>query len=419
MIIAKNGTSNGQVFSTSITYDSHGRLVETIEKSNGRVFTQKGFVYDNEGRIDSYEKGVISSGIYTGVKIQNIYDPNSGQLFQVKDKDNGKILWEINAKGQIIRAKLGATQIVNNYDKNNFITNINHTSSKGTILQIGYKFDAIKNELNNRITSGDFNIEEYFNYDDNNRLVSWTNPQTGKLSSNVYDIEGRIKENDMLGSVKFENTQSIYSPSSVVLNDLGKQKLENNFTQKIIYNENNDPITIDGIKGDVRFEYGLTEMRQRVDFGGNFLQNDTKEISDGTSSSQKYSKFTRFYSEDGSFEVTINNQTGEEKHVLYIGSTPYESNIIFVKNYNENKGSYKFLHKDYLGSILAITDESGNKLEQRHFDAWGNITHLQVDGGVIMTDENKIGNLISDGRLLIDRGYTSHEHFTEVGIIHI
>jgi len=39
-------------------------------------------------------------------------------------------------------------------------------------------------------------------------------------------------------------------------------------------------------------------------------------------------------------------------------------------NFTESNGSYKFLHKDYLGSILAISDEAGNKLEQRHFDAW-------------------------------------------------
>ncbi|WP_227411578.1 RHS repeat domain-containing protein [Cruoricaptor ignavus] len=130
-------------------------------------------------------------------------------------------------------------------------------------------------------------------------------------------------------------------------------------------------------------------------------------------------RFTKYYSEDGSFEVTRNNQTGEEKHVLYIGGSPYESNIIFVKNYTESSGSYKFLHKDYLGSILAISDESGNKIEQRHYDAWGNLTHLQVNGGAIVTDENQIRDFLSSGGLLVDRGYTSHEHFAEVGLIHM
>ncbi|QOR72984.1 hypothetical protein IMZ16_05390 [Cruoricaptor ignavus] len=77
------------------------------------------------------------------------------------------------------------------------------------------------------------------------------------------------------------------------------------------------------------------------------------------------------------------------------------------------------MHKDYLGSILTISDEAGNKIEQRHYDAWGNLTHLQVNGGAILTDENQIRDFMSNGGLLIDRGYTSHEHFAEVGLIHM
>ncbi|SHJ23239.1 RHS repeat-associated core domain-containing protein [Cruoricaptor ignavus] len=147
-------------------------------------------------------------------------------------------------------------------------------------------------------------------------------------------------------------------------------------------------------------------MRQMATYGGNFA-------ADGEG------RFTKYYSEDGSFEVTRNNQTGEEKHILYIGGSPYEANIVYLKNYKESSGSYKFLHKDYLGSILAISDEAGNKVEQRHYDAWGNLTHLQVNGGAILTDENQIRDFLSNGGLLLDRGYTSHEHFAEVGLIHM
>ena len=77
------------------------------------------------------------------------------------------------------------------------------------------------------------------------------------------------------------------------------------------------------------------------------------------------------------------------------------------------------MHKDYLGSILSISDETGNKIEQRHYDAWGNLTHLQINGGAIVTDENQIRDFLSNGGLLVDSGYTSHEHFAEVGLIHM
>ncbi|QQQ73341.1 hypothetical protein JHW31_15935 [Chryseobacterium indologenes] len=144
-------------------------------------------------------------------------------------------------------------------------------------------------------------------------------------------------------------------------------------------------------------------MRQQVTYGGNF-------------GSDQQGQFTKFYSEDGSFEVIKNNATGQEKHILYIGGTPYESNIVYLKDFTESSGSYKFLHKDYIGSILAISDEAGNKLEQRHFDAWGGLAAVAFgNNGAVITDKNVINN----SSLLLDRGYTSHEHFAEVGIIHM
>lgn len=410
-VISKSGTSKGKTYSSNISYDPQGRILSSSEGSNGKYFIQKDIAYDDKARVISYEKQLYSSGVLTKVRIQNVYSAWNGELHQVKDKITDKTLWELNQtneKGKVLKARLGLVDIINNYDlTNGFLTEIKHSSAvKPSLLNIQYQFDAIKNELKSRITGGDFNITESFDYDGNNRLVNWTNPVTGvKIHNgilNVYDAKGRILENDQVGTIKFENSARIYQPTGMTLNAAGTQRYNNDLIQSIVYNENNDPVFIDGEKGDVTFQYGLSSMRQRVSYGGNFSM-------DGEG------KFTKFYSEDGSFEVVKNNVTGKEKHILYIGGTPYESNIIYLKNYDETNGSYKFLHKDYLGSILAISDEAGNKLEQRHFDAWGNFTHLQIGNGAIITDKN----IIDTTSLLVERGYTSHEHFAEVGIIHM
>ncbi|WP_123862146.1 SpvB/TcaC N-terminal domain-containing protein [Chryseobacterium artocarpi] len=408
-IISRSGTSKGKSYSSNISYDPQGRVLSSSESSNGKYFIQKGITYDDKARVVSYEKQLYSSGVLTKVQIENVYSTWNGELTQVKDKITGKSLWELkeaNAKGQVLKAKLGVTDVNNIYDANGFLTNVNHSSAvKPGILQLSYSFDAIKNELKSRTTGGDFNIVESFDYDDNNRLINWTNPVTGikpSANRNSYDVKGRIMENDQVGTMKYENSTKIYQPTSMTLNAAGTQNYNNDLIQRITYNENNDPVFIDGMKGDVAFQYGLTSMRQRVTYGGNF-------------STDGEGKFTKFYSEEGSYEIVRDNTTGKEKHILYIGGTPYESNIIYLKNFTESSGSYKFLHKDYIGSILAIRDEEGNKLEQRHFDAWGNFTHLQIGNGAIITDKN----IIDNASLLIDRGYTSHEHFAEVGIIHM
>ncbi|MCQ9639363.1 T6SS effector amidase Tae4 family protein, partial [Chryseobacterium sp. WG14] len=412
-VVAKSGTSKGQAYSNNASYDPQGRLLSSSENSNGKYFIQKGITYDDKARVISYEKQLYSSGTLTKVQIENVYSAWSGQLYQVKDKTSGKILWELketNAKDQVVKAKLGVADINNTYDANGFLTGVNHSSAiKPSILQLSYSFDAIKNELKSRTTGGDFNIVESFDYDDNNRLVNWTNPVTGikpSTNRNVYDVKGRITQNDQVGTIKFENSAKVYQPTGMTLNAAGTQNYNNDLIQSIVYNENNDPVFIDGEKGDVAFQYGLTSMRQRVTYGGNF-------------STDGEGRLTKYYSEDASYEIVKDNTTGKEKHVLYIGGTPYESNIVFLKDFTESSGSYKFLHKDYIGSILAISDEVGNKLEQRHFDAWGNFTHLQIKNGAVITNALAIEETIQKYGLLLDRGYTSHEHFLEVSIIHM
>ncbi|PTT36042.1 type IV secretion protein Rhs, partial [Chryseobacterium sp. HMWF028] len=408
-VTSKTGTSNGKKYTYTIDYDPQGRFITSTQKTPEASFYHKNVVYDNKGRVRSYVKEAQSSGIVTMVSIENLYNQWNGELYQVKDKASGKILWELqqtNARAQVVKAKLGTTEINNTYnDATGMLQEIKHLSSiSAPIVNIQYTFNAIRNELNYR-KNVLFNISESFNYDGNNRLVNWTNPVTGitpPADRNIYDIKGRIMENDQLGTIKYENADKIYQPTGMTLNNSGIQNYDQDLIQTVLYNENNDPVFIDGEKGDAAFQYGLTAMRQRVTYGGNFSTD-----SDG--------KFTKIYSEEGTFEVVKNNATGKEKHIIYIGNSPYEADIVYLKDFTEATGTYRFLHKDYLGSILAITAENGKTLERRHYDAWGNFTHFQKNSGAIVTDKNIINTTL----LLIDRGYTSHEYFPEIGIIHM
>ncbi|MEL5903688.1 RHS repeat-associated core domain-containing protein [Elizabethkingia anophelis subsp. anophelis] len=397
LLISKTGTSNGKAYFNTVVYDTFGRVLESTENSNDRIYTQKDIVYDNKSRVVSYKKSLLSSGVATEVQIENVYEAWSGQLYQVKDKTNGRLLWELqnsNAKGQVLRTRLGASTIENTYDANDFLNQTLHSSSKSLLFDSQYSFDAVQNELKERTRQGDFVIREVFTYDDNNRLVQWTNPKTGRLSSNKYDLEGRITENDQIGTIQFGDIAKKYQPTGAKLSTISKQNYLNSQIQRIIYNENNDPLYIQSKKGDVRFEYGLIGSRQVVTFGAKATGAiDNLAISDWEGA------FTKYYSEDGSFEVVRNNATGEEKHILYVGGTPYESNVVYLKDFTQSRGSYKFLHKDYLGSIMAISDEEGNLVQETHYDPWGQLVNGSIN--------------------ILDRGYTGHEHFEDIGIIHM
>ena len=392
-LLTQSGTSKGKTFKITSTYDTYGRLMTKTEESYGRIYAQREILYDDKSRVISYVKSLKSGTVETIAAIQHVYEEWSGLLQKIVNKTTGEDLWrrqENSASGKIVRARLGYTNIKNTYDEQDFLKN-----TQQGILNAEYTFDAMRNELKERIRSGNINLTETFTYDGNNRLIDWTDPKTGGRSSNVYDIQGRITTIDNIGTVRFDNAAKIYRPSSVKLSTDGKQSYGSDLIQQTVYNENNDPIYISGQQADVRFGYGLGDMRQMVSYGG---KGAGAEI-DNAANSQWEGQYTKYYSADGGFEVVRNNSTGQEKHLIYIGSSPYESNIVYLKDYSESSGFYRFLHKDYLGSILAISDAGGTLLEQRHFDAWGNLTH---------------GNM-----QLLDRGYTSHEHFAMVGIIHM
>lgn len=412
-VIQKHGEASGRYFEQNFSYSPNGRLTAHTEQFEGKTFFKDNIQYDGLGRISQFHQGLQSSGNTTEVTVNNNYNSWNGDLKSLTDANSGKILYQLqdtNAKGQVLGASLGNTQISNQYDNFGFLSHVSHISGGTDLMTLDYTFNAIKNELNQR-SHQNFGINETFQYDDNNRLVNWTNPKTGQMSFNSYDETGRITFNDQLGEVGFSIGGNPYRVASIKLNPEGIQNYDLNgqskVVQKINYNENNDPVRIDGTRGDYAFEYGLSESRQIMYYGGNFGENAE-------------AKYTKYYNEGGDAEIIFDQKSGKEKHILYVGGSPYESSIIYVKDFEDNK-SYKFLHKDYLGSILAISDEDGQAEERRHFDAWGVFTHLQLkEEGIFKGQalEDFLANK-AFAFLIIDRGYTSHEHLHEVELIHM
>jgi RHS repeat-associated protein len=70
--------------------------------------------------------------------------------------------------------------------------------------------------------------------------------------------------------------------------------------------------------------------------------------------------------------------------------------------------NYLYLHRDYQGCILAITDANAVVLEKRQFDAWGSLINYYNATGAPF-----------GGWGAFDRGYTGHEHLQSVGLIHM
>lgn len=116
--------------------------------------------------------------------------------------------------------------------------------------------------------------------------------------------------------------------------------------------------------------------------------------------------YHKFYSGDGTIEIKKNINTGNVEFITYIGGDGYSAPVVYKDDGITQE--YLYLHRDLQGSIIAISNQSGNIVEKRHFDAWGNISKVQ-DGA---------GNNLA-GLTVLDRGYTGHEHLQGVKLIHM
>ncbi len=78
-----------------------------------------------------------------------------------------------------------------------------------------------------------------------------------------------------------------------------------------------------------------------------------------------------------------------------------------VENSDETV-STRYFHKDHLGSIAVITDESGAVVERLSYDAWGK--RRNADGS-----DDPSGSITSQ----TSRGFTGHEELDSVGLVHM
>jgi RHS repeat-associated protein len=122
--------------------------------------------------------------------------------------------------------------------------------------------------------------------------------------------------------------------------------------------------------------------------------------------------YRKHYSADGTMEIKENTKTGVIEFITYLSGDGYSAPVVYKQNHDATTPlgveGLLYLHRDYQGSILAITNSTGQVLEKRLFDAWGNIAKVQ-DGA---------GNTLN-GLTVLDRGYTGHEHLQSVGLVHM
>lgn len=409
-LVSEIGSSNGLTNSFNYVYDNYYRIAEK-EENNGLVIFKKTFYYEAFGRVSEVLTQTFVNSVTSEFKSKNDY-ATCGLIQRITDESDN-VIWalnEINAKEQILNANLGNGTVINNeYDGNSYLHSSNHNNANsGNIIENIYNFSAIAGVLQNRnstVIQGGY--YENFEYDNLQRLVSWSAPSG--IQSQTYDTYGRIDNNSHVGDYKY-NGSNRYRKQTINLNAIGDAYYKIHHLQEVDYNAYRMPVVIKQEGDEVaRFIYNMHQKRSSSEY-------------DYANQFYVYQK-GKIYSDDNSVEIINYNYLGKPakdalktRIITYIADDPYSSPAVHIKDFDINMNILKegihYLHRDYQATILAISDQNGNVEERRHFDPWGNLDYLEKNGSVV--DLNKVSP-----ELMIERGYTGHEHFFQVGLIHM
>lgn len=220
------------------------------------------------------------------------------------------------------------------------------------------------------------------------------------VNTQNYDNRGRITKNN-LGSYSYDVASNRpYQNKKINLNTDANVYYASRQIQDVTYN---------AFKGIIQIEQPNFD---KISFGYNGMEERSIMYWGNTNTNKFARPYRRYYSLDGSMEIKAIFGTGNTtvpasvEFITYLDGDAYSSNVILKSDgITQN---YFYLHRDYQGSILAITNATGAVVEKRLFDAWGAIVKAQ-DGA-----SNNLTKLT-----FFDRGYTGHEHLESVGLIHM
>ncbi len=396
------GVNNGQKFTYTTYYDQYFRVKGKKEETPDFTYTSS-TTFDAVGRVDLISMSTIltNSNNYTSNStVKNVYDDN-GILIQQNDSNSGAMIWhlsDINARGQVKQTEYGNgyTLINQYYDLDYSLFNIRHqnTNNGNIALDMDYNQNSSRGILNFR-RNNIFGKKEDFTYDLLNRLL--TEAVNGVIINQyTYDKRGRITSNTELGKYNYNETD--YKLQGIDFNTNGQNVNTQRGFATIKYNAFKSPIQITLVgKEDLNFEYNILKTRY--------------SMKSSVTGQQK------LYSSDFAIEIT-KESNGKTQLITYITGDPYSANYIKKEILNGGaliENSNYYLHRDNIGSILAISKTDGSVVEKRFFDAWGNLKGIVNAAGQMITDPVAISNYT----LFLDRGYTGHEHLWKTGLINM
>ena len=397
--LGKLASVSGNGLTENYAYDGDSRLYQTTTTVDGNSYTSSRS-FDSLGRVATLT--------YPGSALQLSYqyETTTGALLKLKDAVNDQTYWQANhqnASGAIEGFSLGDQLDVSvNHDAGTgLVDSIFAMHGATNLVAQTYAYDDIGNLTDRHDTVND--VHDQYYYDNLNRLTSnnaFRNYGGAAIAQQdlSYDALGNINtKSDVEGGALYEYGGAGCSNSNQTcahaVAKIGSKSffydangnMTSGWGRTIQYNAFNKPTYIEKDGKSTAFSYGPTQRRyKRVDSGGS-------------------NPSTTYYVQ-GLIEVVTGSVTKTKHHI---------GDFAVVTKQSGQADQTRYFLKDQLGSLVAIADENGNKVEDFNFDPWGKRRHV---GGDFM-DEIEYFSFASS--LITNRGFTGHEHLDDVGLIHM
>ncbi|HHJ36053.1 MAG TPA: hypothetical protein ENJ87_09845, partial [Gammaproteobacteria bacterium] len=395
-------SSSGPDYEHTIKYDAISRISETstilFAEAMPKVFK---FGYDNFSRQTSAEYP-------SGLSLRTSYNAN-GYTEGTSNIVTGDAYWTAlaaDAYGNVTEERYG----------NNLVTKRTYNPATGKlsslktglaaaptgIQNLGFQFDTAGN-LVQRTNNA---LVEKFGYDKLHRVLSATTTglASGTRTINYnYDALGNIKSksdvSDTNGYHYAENGAGVHAVSRVV---------KGTVTTNYGYDSKGNMVT----RGDNTITYTVFNKPSSISRAGavtSFRYNPDREQFYRNSTAGGVST-THFYYGSGSFEVVKQGTSIREK--TYIGDYLIYS-AVRQEGSPASGSDVRYLHRDHIGSVDAITDASGAQLNRMAFGPFGGRRQENWENG----DAAYKASLSVVTFNTTDRGFTDHEQVDDFELI--
>ena len=376
--------ADGISFSTQNVYSTSGFLKEVRETGTNKLLWQAGTT-DNAGRLTQQIYG-------NGITNTTTYDPLTGRIVQVKAGTNDSISnqsFVYDSIGNLTQRYDAVTNLNESfgYDSLNRLTSTSAQAGTGPLTQTTVTYNAIGNIL----TKSDVGTYTYASAKANGQIRPHAvsnitmNDGTTTYANYTYDANGNVlTTQDSAGKGRTMVWNSWNMPTQIT----GNKPATSNTS--IL-----STTPINTTSSSFQFVYNASHERVKETLpDGTTVWNVSPRVDTGIHVEKRQK---------------LNGEISYH-YSLYAGNMPFGVRIYTKATATSTTVTSKenYYHTDHLGSIIAITDQTGAVVERRSFDAWGK---RRNQNGTAMTN----AFITSEVR----HAFTGHEDLGELGLIHM